>query len=143
MPRMSATEPSVRTRWSERALAVATHLSFPIGFTWATVNGHLNLLSPWMLLVPLIGACLVASWSRRAMPFARDHARESINLQVSVLLASIAFAFLLLTSPGAITLAIALFAAYVLTSFAQACEAAWSAGMGREFRPPLAFRFLR
>lgn len=98
---MTATEPVVRTRWKERALAVATHLSFPTGFIWATVREHFS--PSWMLLVPLFGACLVASWSRRAMPFARDHARESINLQLSVLLASIAFAFLLLKSPGTFT----------------------------------------
>jgi uncharacterized Tic20 family protein len=141
MPRMSAIEPGVRTLWSERALAAATHLSFPIAIIWAAVNGRL--LPPPFLLVPLVCACWISWSSRRAQPFVRRHARESINLQVSVLLAVITFAFLLRATPLTATGSIAVFGAYVITAFVQACVAAWNAGIGRGYRLPFALRLLR
>jgi uncharacterized Tic20 family protein len=125
--------------WSDRLLAASTHVLFAVGLIAAALGRK------WptaILLMPLLCSCVVALTSRDSRPFARDHARESINLQVSALLAVLAFAFLMVTTPDTMSAAIALFGGYVLMGFVQTCDAARHALTGREFRPPLALRFL-
>ena len=141
MPGMTAIEPGVRTRWSERALAVATHLLFAICLVAAVIGRKWP--SP-ILVLPLILAWWIAWRSHRAPPFARAHARESINLQVSlqiVVLAMCAASRVSLAVPVWVPFFV-VFVVALLASFVQSCLAAKHAAAGVEDRLPLGFGFL-
>jgi uncharacterized Tic20 family protein len=128
--------------WSDRLLAATIHAAFVL----CLIGGAF--LRQWpspILLVPLLGAWAIKQTLGTKCPFASEHARQSINLQLSLQFTVLVLLFGLLLGPlWIIPFAMfAVFAVGFLASLVQSSIAAWHAASGHGYRLPLGFGFIR
>jgi hypothetical protein len=136
---------AARTR-DEREWAAAPHWLFFLCLAASFVLGEAGKL---MFLVSLAGTAWLAWKTRYLRAFAFRHVRESLNFQITFLLAlTLAVATLGYGSwmpliAGRPTLLLALVAIGFVTAIVLSGIAATRASRGREFRYPLSLRIVR
>jgi uncharacterized Tic20 family protein len=139
MTRMNALGHRGPIAWSDRLLAVSTHAVFVLCLIGAAF------LREWpapILLVPLLGACAITWTLGTKFPFASEHARQSINLQVSFQFTVLIMLFGFTLGP-LWAIGFAVFATGFLASLVQTCIAAKHAATGLPDTLPLGFGFFR
>jgi uncharacterized Tic20 family protein len=139
MNALSSRLPNLR---DERQRAAAPHSLFGLCLVLAAVSG---VWGAAFYLLALVGTCWFAWSARAAMPFALRHARESLNVQLSMLLVFIAAYLVNRLNPGPDNPPLLVVA--VIGSFAGALAQSWiasnKAAKGLDYRMPVAIRFFR
>jgi uncharacterized Tic20 family protein len=99
--------------------------------TWA-VLGHLS-----YFVIPLIGPLIVFLVKKDTSPFVRQHAAEALNFHITLTIAFIVSAVLIIVLIGFVLLAVVAVAGTVLTIIA-----AVAGGRGQPYRYPLTLRLV-
>jgi len=113
----------------------------PVGATaeernWA-VAAHVGVFVAWLIGLAILAPLVVFLVKGNESPFVRSHAVESLNFQITALLAAIVSAVLMLVIIGFFML-LALAVAYVILVI----MATVAASNGREYRYPLTLRLV-
>lgn len=137
-PDPQAAGPPARRWWDGKAWTAALDDAFepgPASRNWA-VAAHASPIAAMIVAMAFLGP-LVVYLVKRDDPFAREHAREALNFQLTVLLYAFVLVLSIIFLVGLILLPFFAVAWLVLIILA-----AVRAGQGEAFRYPLTIRFL-